>query len=265
MLPVLEVPDSLAIERRSGVTGNGCRLFEKLIEHEETPFRKRRKGDVAPQIAPIFCGLQTARQQLRSRSPASRPQKSLRHTRCLLWSTTEGIDYHVELTGHYYSVSHRFAREQVDLRYTTSTVEIFHRGKRIAAHAKSDRRGAHTTLNEHMPANHQAVTGWDPQRLRNWAASIGPHTTAVIAHLLGGRQHPQQAYRTCLDVLRLAKDYGNERLEAACCRAIDLKAPGYKFIASTLKNGLDQQPSPTSVQADLPLTHANVRGPNYYH
>jgi transposase len=116
-----------------------------------------------------------------------------------------------------------------------------------------------------MPANHQAVSGWDPQRLRNWAASIGPHTCAIIAHLLGGRQHPQQAYRTCLGVLRLAKDYGNERLEAACSRAIDLKAPSYRFIASTLKNGLDQQSSTVAVQADLPLTHVNVRGPNYYH
>jgi transposase len=176
-----------------------------------------------------------------------------------------GIDYHIELVGHYYSVPHRFAREQVDVRYTTATVEVFHRGTRIAAHAKSDRRGAHTTLTEHMPANHQAVTGWDPQRLRNWAATIGPHTDAVIQHLLGGRQHPQQAYRTCLGVLRLAKDYGNQRLEAACSRAIDLKAPSYRFIDSTLKNGLDQQPSPVAVQPDLPLAHANVRGPDYYH
>jgi transposase len=176
-----------------------------------------------------------------------------------------GIDYHIELIGHYYSVPHRFAREQVDVRYTTATVEVFHRGTRIAAHAKRDRRGAHTTLTEHMPANHQAVTGWDPQRLRNWAATIGPHTDAVIQHLLGGRQHPQQAYRTCLGVLRLAKDYGNQRLEAACSRAIDLKAPSYRFIDSTLKNGLDQQPSPVAVQPDLPLAHVNVRGPDYYH
>ena len=94
-----------------------------------------------------------------------------------------GIDYHIELVGHYYSVPHRFAREQVDVRYTTATVEVFRRGTRIAAHAKSDRRGAHTTLTEHMPANHQAITGWDPQRLRNWAATIGPHTDAVICLL----------------------------------------------------------------------------------
>lgn len=137
-----------------------------------------------------------------------------------------GIDSHIELISHYYSVPHRFAREQVDVRYTTSSVDIFHRGKRIAAHARSERRGA---------------------------------------HLLGGRQHPQQVYRACLGVLRLAKDYGNARLEAASARAIDLKAPNYLFIDSTLKNGLDQQPSPVAAQADLPLTHANVRGPNYYH
>ena len=197
--------------------------------------------------------------------PALRPLPALAYQYADWKIARVGIDYHIELIGHYYSVPHRFAREQVDVRYTTSTVEIFHRGKRIAAHAKSERRGAHTTLTEHMPANHQAVTGWDPQRLRNWAASIGVHTAAVVAHLLGGRQHPQQAYRTCLGVLRLAKDYGNERLEAACSRAIDLKAPSYRFIVSTLKNGLDQQPSPVAVQTDLPLTHANVRGPNYYH
>jgi hypothetical protein len=82
---------------------------------------------------------------------------------------------------------------------------------------------------------------------------------------LGGRQHPQQAYRACLGILRMGKSYGRDRLEAACRRAIDLKAPSYKFIASTLKNGLDRQPEPVTDQAALPLTHANVRGPSYYH
>jgi hypothetical protein len=101
-----------------------------------------------------------------------------------------------------------------------------------------------------------------PSRLDN---VIGPHTAAVIQHLLGARKHPQQAYRACLGVLRMGKDYGRERLEAACRRAIDLKAPNYKFIASTLKNGLDREPEMATVQADLPLMHANVRGPSYYH
>jgi transposase len=175
-----------------------------------------------------------------------------------------GIDYHAELTGHYYSVPYRFAREQVDLRYTASTVEIFHRGQRIAAHGRSSHQGAHTTIRAHMPPNHQVATEWNPQRLRNWAADIGPHTAAVIDHLPGSRAHPEQSYRRCLGVLRLGKDYGRERLEAACVRAIDLKAPNYKFIAATLKNGLDKQ-QPAAAQTELPLAHANVRGPSYYH
>lgn len=83
--------------------------------------------------------------------------------------------------------------------------------------------------------------------------------------MLGGRQHPEQAYRACLGVLRLGKDYGPPRLEAACSRAIDLKAPNYRFIASTLKNGLETKADTAAAQAALPLMHANVRGPDYYH
>ncbi|MDK2661897.1 Mu transposase domain-containing protein [Cupriavidus consociatus] len=177
-----------------------------------------------------------------------------------------GIDYHVELAGHFYSVPYSHAREQVDVRYTKGTVEIFHRGQRIAAHARCDRRGHHTTIDAHMPPNHRAATTeWNPQRLLRWASEIGPHTAAVIEHLLGSRQHPQQVYRTCLGVLRMAKDYGHERLESACCRAIDLKAPSYRFIASTLKNGLESKAEAATAQTELPLMHANLRGPSYYH
>lgn len=177
-----------------------------------------------------------------------------------------GIDYNVELDEHFYFVSYCHAREQVDVRYTKTTVEIFLRGQRIAAHAKNERRGHHTTIAAHMPPNHRAATTeWNPQRLINWAIDIGPHTAAVIEHLLGGRQHPQQAYRACLGVLRMGKDYGHARLEAACQRALDLKAPNYRFIASTLKNGLESKADAAVIQTKLPLTHANVRGPSYYH
>jgi transposase len=163
-------------------------------------------------------------------------------------------------------VPYRYAREQVDVRYTRTSVEIFHRGQRIAAHARSERRGHHSTIAAHMPPNHRAATtGWNPQRLLKWAASIGPHTAAVVEHLPGGRQHPEQAYRACLGVLRLSKDYAAARLEAACSRAIDLKASNYRFIASTLKNGLESKAETAVIQAELPLLHANVRGPSYYH
>ncbi len=175
-----------------------------------------------------------------------------------------GLDYHVEFDAHYYSVPHTLARSQVDVRATSATVEVFHHGQRVAAHARSD-RGGHTTVREHMPPNHRAATTeWNPGRLLNWAASIGPHATAVIQHMLGSRQIPEQAYRACLGVLRLGRDYSPQRLEAACTRAIELKAPSYRFIASTLKNGLDAQPQ-QAAQAELPMQHANVRGPSYYH
>lgn len=175
-----------------------------------------------------------------------------------------GLDYHVEFDAHYYSVPHTLARSQVDVRATSATVEVFHHGQRVAAHARSD-RGGHTTVRDHMPPNHRAATTeWNPGRLLNWAASIGPHATAVIQHMLGSRQIPEQAYRACLGVLRLGRDYSPQRLEAACARAIELKAPSYRFIASTLKNGLDAQPQ-QAAQAELPMQHANVRGPSYYH
>jgi len=176
------------------------------------------------------------------------------------------IDYHVEVVEHFYSVPYRYAREQVDVRYTRTSVEIFHRGQRIAAHTRSERRGHHSTIATHMPPNHRAATTeWNPQRLLKWAASIGPHTAAVVEHLLGGRRHTEQDYRACRGVLRLGKDYGAARLEAACSRAIDLKASNYRFIASTLKNGLENKAETAAAQAELPLLHANVRGPSYYH
>ncbi|WMY11040.1 Mu transposase domain-containing protein [Paraburkholderia phenoliruptrix] len=131
-------------------------------------------------------------------------------------------------------MSYTYAREHVEIRYTSTTVEIFLRGQRIAAHARSDRRGHHSTIRAPMPPNHRAATTeWNPQRLIKWATDIGPHTAAVIEHLLG--------------------------------RAIDLKAPSYRFIASTLKNGLESMAETTAAQTELPLMHANVRGPSYYH
>lgn len=179
-----------------------------------------------------------------------------------------GIDYHVEVKEHYYSVPYRFAKLELDARYTAVTVEIFHRGKRIAAHARSFLKGKHTTLDPHMPPEHQAVAGWDDKRLLNWAQGIGPHTEATVQHMLNARRHPQQSYRACMGVLRLSKSFGNQRVEAACARALKLNAANYRSINSILKNGLDRQDitsNSLSPQTSLPLTHPNVRGPDYYH
>jgi transposase len=175
-----------------------------------------------------------------------------------------GIDYHVELQRHYYSVPYQYARQQVDLRFTVSTVEVFTKGERIASHLRSPLPGRHTTVAAHLAPAHQPVAGWNAQRFLDWAATVGPQTQAAIEHVLQARTHPQQGYRTALGILRLAKAHGQARLEAACRRAIQINAVTYRSLASILKHGLEDQ-APSPAQATLPADHANVRGSSYYH
>ena len=175
-----------------------------------------------------------------------------------------GIDYHVELDRHYYSVPYRYARAEVDVRFTATTVEILHQGERIASHPRSRLKGRHSTQEAHLAPAHQEVAGWNAQRFLDWAAKVGPQTQAAIAQVLASRVHPQQAYRTALGILRLAKVHGDDRLEAACLRAIQIKSVTYRSIASILKRGLERQ-IPAQTQATLPTDHANVRGSGYYH
>lgn len=198
--------------------------------------------------------------------PALKPLPADRYQYAEWKVARAGIDYHVEVKEHYYSVPYRFAKLELDVRYTDVTVEVFHRGKRIAAHARSFLKWKHTTLDSHMPPEHQAVAGWDDKRLLNWAQDIGQHTQAAVQHMLKGRRHPQQSYRACMGVLRLSKEFGNQRVEAACARALKLNAANYRSINSILKNGLDRQDTTAnSPQSSLPLTHTNVRGSEYYH
>ena len=182
------------------------------------------------------------------------------------WKTvTVGIDYHIEFDGHYYSVPYRLARQKLEARATVSTVELFHRGNRVASHVRSLARGRHTTIDAHMTPAHQAVQGWSAPRLIAWGQKIGPHTKAVIEHVLNQRRHPQQGYRSCLGILRLSKTYDEPRLEAACERDIDIGAMTYGSLKSILKHRLDVKRKSPPAQTSLPLEHANVRGPHYYH
>jgi transposase len=197
--------------------------------------------------------------------PALKPLPQCRYEYAEWKTARVGIDYHIEIAGHYYSVPYRLARQQVEVRSTVTTVEAFHRGSRIAAHVRSPIQGRHTTLDAHMPPAHQAIAGWNDQRLLDWAQSIGSSAESAVRVMLGARKHPQQSYRACLGVLRLAKSFGNERLDAACARALKLNAAGYRSIHSILKNGLDRQRPAITTQTSLPLEHANVRGPEYYH
>jgi transposase len=175
-----------------------------------------------------------------------------------------GIDYHVEIDKHYYSVPHHLLREKVWARITARTIEVFCRGMRVAAHVRSSSNRGHTTVREHMPSSHRRYADWTPERLRHQAGEIGSHTSALVETILRERAHPEQGFRACVGILRLAKSYGRERLEAACCRALEIGARSYTSLNSILKNNLDRKRPATP--ADGPaIAHDNIRGPTYFH
>jgi len=175
-----------------------------------------------------------------------------------------GIDYHVEVRGHYYSVPYQLVSERLDVRLTAATVECLRGGKRVASHLRSARRGGHTTVAAHMPRAHRAYAEWTPQRLVRWAEETGPETARLVAAIMAARAHPQQGFRSCLGLLGLGKRYGAARLEAACGRALLVGGTSYKSVRSILAAGLDQQEPPAAPPRQLALEHENIRGPHYY-
>jgi len=178
---------------------------------------------------------------------------------------TVNIDYHVEFESNYYSVPHPLIHQVVELRITRRTVEVLAKGKRVASHPRSSRKGHYATLAEHMPAVHRAHAEWSPGKLLTWAASVGPSTAELVKRLLMEKKHPEQGYRSCLGLMRLTRNHGQARMEAACERALAVGAHRYRSVASILEKGLDRQPV-LPQQAELALPdHANVRGPDYYH
>ena len=181
------------------------------------------------------------------------------------WRTRRvGIDYHIEVAAHYYSVPHRFARAEVDARLTARTVEIFLKGERIAAHMRMSGNHKHTTVAEHMPSSHRRYAGWTIERIRTDARLIGPATAALCELILEHRSHPEQGFRACLGIVRLARPYGTGRLEAAADRAIDIGARTYGSVKSILDNHLDRRPAQKRATDGTPILHSNIRGPRYY-
>lgn len=180
------------------------------------------------------------------------------------WSTAKvNIDYHVVVDNHFYSVPYTLIHRQVEVRLTDQTVEFFHAGKRVAAHARSQASGRSTTLEEHRPKSHQKHLQWTPGRMIEWARSIGPECAQVVEKILQDRPHPEMGFRSCLGIIRLAKAVGQARLEAACRRALHFNTCSYTSIHSILQKHLETQP----LEPELPLpspNHPNVRGGPYY-
>jgi transposase len=180
------------------------------------------------------------------------------------WSKAKvNIDYHVAVDKHFYSAPHQLIHQQLDVRLTDKTVELFQHGKRVAAHLRSQRPGRFTTLAEHRPKSHQRYLEWTPSRILEWVKTIGPDCARVVEQILADRPHPEQGFRSALGIIRLGKTLGNDRLEAACRRALHFGTCSYTSLKSILQNNLEAQP----LEQELPLpspAHENLRGSPYY-
>lgn len=176
---------------------------------------------------------------------------------------TANIDYHVQADWSFYSVPYTLARQQVDVRLGTRTVAIFHKGRRVALHARSWVRGSVSTDPAHQPKAHKRHKGWTPGSLIQRARAAGPACAQVVAAVLEERPHPEQGYRAAIGILRLGRDYGDERLEAACRRAMALECASYWRIRSILRSGLDRQAITEETPPIVP-DHPNIRGGAYY-
>jgi transposase len=227
-------------------------ISEKLAELNIRPFQK----------------LDTTRKELFETldKPALLPLPATRYEYAEWSKPKVNIDYHVEVDKHYYSVPYQLVHKVLDARFTAACMELFQKGQRVASHVRSYEKGKHTTLREHMPKSHQQYLEWTPTRILAWANKTGPKTAELAQEILNRRAYPEQGYRACLGLLRLGKAYGNDRLEAACERALGLGAYSYKSVKSILSTGLDQQPllQAKGPSKRVPLGHKNIRGANYY-
>jgi transposase len=174
------------------------------------------------------------------------------------------IDYHVEYEHNLYSVPHALVGQRVEVRATAGCVEVYLRSTRVASHPRLSGRGRPSTLAEHMPAAHRAHAEWSPSRLVLWAGKTGEATKHVVEAIFKSRPHPEQGYRACLGLMRLGRNHGPERLEAACLRARLLGAESYKTVKNILSNGMDRHTLPAAgPESTLPL-HENIRGAACY-
>jgi transposase len=141
---------------------------------------------------------------------------------------------------------------------------VFHKGARIASHAKSPGKRLFTSLPEHMPSAHRRHAAWTPARIMAFGDKIGPATAALFAAIMADRPHPEQGFRTCLGIIALEKSYGQTRLDAACQRAGLINARSVGSVRSILLNGLDRAFLDEERPSE-PLRHANIRGHKFFH
>jgi len=171
-------------------------------------------------------------------------------------------DYHITVDHHHYSVPYSLHREEVEVRLTSTTTEVFFKGKRVAAHSRSHQKYRHTTDPAHMPEAHRAVFEGGRQ-MRAWAEHVGPSTRALVERIFEAQPFEVQGWRSVQGLRRLEAKYSPARLEAACKSALSLNARSYKTVERLLRLGREKLDHP---QDELQsIGHENIRGAGYYH
>ena len=195
--------------------------------------------------------------------PALRPLPADRYVLAQWKRCRVNIDYHVVVERHAYSVPFQLLREPVEVRYTTTTVEVFFKGRRVTSHRRRY-DGQPSTVAEHMPSAHRAHAEWTPSRLIRWAEKVGPATAQLVARILQSRPHPEQGYRAVLGIMRLGRQHGNARLDAASARAMALGSCRFHTVKNILAAGQDRLPLEPPADTSPTPTHTNIRGAAYY-
>jgi len=179
---------------------------------------------------------------------------------------TPGFNYHIEVDKNFYSVPYEYIKQEMDVRVTAATVEVFYNNLRVCSHPRHHGKpGWYQTIPDHMPEKHKAYTEWNAERFLSWAKSIGENTKTVVGSILSSHKIEQQGYRACIGVLKLADRNGAKRLEAACEKALTYTpSPSYKNIDAILKSGGDKAAPQSSAAKPVDETHSFIRGAEYY-
>ncbi len=180
-----------------------------------------------------------------------------------------GLGYIVEFSECGYMVPHSLIDQQVDIRATATTVEIFCKNRRVASYARLYTPGEQAINRECMPAAHQHYSEWSSSRLIAWGQSVGEATEKIFRHLLENKPHPEGGFRTCVALVDEGKINGLERLESAAAVALQINSPTLSSIRSIIRTGRDKTnirlvASNSDLERPSPPVHENIRGSNYF-
>ncbi|HIP49292.1 MAG TPA: IS21 family transposase [Lutibacter sp.] len=164
---------------------------------------------------------------------------------------------------NYYSVPYRYIGYNVEVQYTSEDVEIYYKSERIANHKRNYKRGSYTKKDDHLSSSHKFYKDWSPSYFINWAKKSGNHVAAYTEKLLNQNSYPEIAYKQCLGIINLKKDYSEERLDKACEIAMDQYKHGYHIIKNILINKMDIADNSSTINPHI-TEHDNIRGAEFY-